>query len=100
MDANFFTDLRKKLNEKKGVDNYKINYNDNILFSDEFKYFLGLNKNEESLLKVYNIINEYIKNIDDVNSDLQLIQLLNLNDNIKLDNINLFKYLNNNLIFL
>ena len=100
MDAKFFTDLRKKLNDKKGVDNYKINYNDNVLFSNEFKYFLGLNKNEESLLKVYNIINEYIKNIDDVNSDLQLIQLLNLNDNIKLDNINLFKYLNNNLIFL
>lgn len=100
MDANFFTDLRKKLNEKKGVDNYKINYNDNILFSDEFKYFLGLNKNEESLLKVYNIINEYIKKIDDINYDLQLRQLLNLNDNIKLDKINLFKYLNNNLIFL
>lgn len=100
MDANFFTDLRKKLNEKKGVDNYKINYNDNVLFSDEFKYFLGLNKNEESLLKVYNIINKYIKNIDDVNYDLQLRQLLNLNDNIKLDKINLFKYLNNNFIFL
>lgn len=100
MDANFFTDLRKKINEKKGVDNYKINYNDNVLFSDGFKYFLGLNKNEESLLKVYNIINEYIKNIDDVNYDLQLRQLLNLNDNIKIDKINLFKYLNNNLIFL
>tara|TARA_Y100000389_G_scaffold54228_1_gene50083 strand:- start:2120 stop:2422 length:303 start_codon:yes stop_codon:yes gene_type:complete len=100
MDAKFFTYLRKKINDQKGVDNYKINYNDNVLFSDEFKYFLGLNKNEESLLKVYNIINEYIKQFDDINYDLRLRELLNLNDNIKLDKINLFKYLNNNLIFL
>jgi len=98
MDYKFFTKLRNNLNTKDGVTDYKVRYDDSILLSEDFKNFLNLNNNNESLLKIYSILSEYIKNQEDLNQDFKLRELLNLNNSEKLDKINIYKYFNNLII--
>jgi hypothetical protein len=98
MDYKFFTKLRNNLNTKDGVTDYKIRYDDSILLNENFKNFLNLNNNNESLLKIYSILGEYIKNQEDLNKDLKLRELLNLKNSEKLDKINIYKYVNNLII--
>lgn len=98
MDYKFFTKLRNNLNTKDGVTDYKIRYDDSIILNEDFKNFLNLNNNNESLLKIYSILGEYIKNKEDINKDFKLRELLNLKKNEKLDKINIYKYFNNVII--
>ena len=98
MDYKFFTKLRNNLNTKDGVTDYKIRYDDTIIFNENFKNFLNLNINNESLLKMYSILGEYIKNQEDLNKDFKLRELLNLKNHEKLDKINIYKYVNNLII--
>ena len=98
MDYKFFTKLRNNLNTKDGVTDYKIRYDDSILLNENFKNFLNLSNNNESLLKIYSILGEYIKNQEDINKDLKLRELLNLKKDEKLDKINIYKYFNNVII--
>ncbi len=98
MDYKFFTKLRNNLNTKDGVTDYKIRYDDTIIFNENFKNFLNLNNNNESLLKIYSILGEYIKNQEDLNKDFKLRELLNLKNHEKLDKINIYKYVNNLII--
>ena len=98
MDYKFFTKLRNNLNTKDGVTDYKIRYDDTIIFNENFKNFLNLNNNNESLLKMYSILGEYIKNQEDLNKDFKLRELLNLKNHEKLDKINIYKYVNNLII--
>jgi hypothetical protein len=94
MDYKFFTKLRNNLNTKDGVTDYKIRYDDSILLNENFKNFLNLNNNNESLSKIYSILGEYIKNQEDLNKDFKLRELLNLKKDEKLDKINVYKYFN------
>tara|TARA_Y100000816_G_C25707401_1_gene373514 strand:- start:243 stop:566 length:324 start_codon:yes stop_codon:yes gene_type:complete len=98
MDYKFFTKLRNNLNTKDGVVDYKIRYDDSIIFNEDFKNFLNLNNNNESLLKIYSILSEYIKDQEDLNNDVKLRKLLNLKNSEKLDKINIYKYFNNLII--
>ena len=98
MDYKFFTKLRNNLNTKDGVTDYKIRYDDSILLNENFKNFLNLNNNNESLSKIYSILGEYIKNQEDLNKDFKLRELLNLKNSEKLDKINIYKYVNNLII--
>lgn len=98
MDYKFFTKLRNNLNTKDGVTDYKIKYDDSILLNEDFKNFLNLSNNNESLLKIYSILGEYIKNQEDINKDFKLRELLNLKKDEKLDKINIYKYFNNVII--
>lgn len=98
MDYKFFTKLRNNLNTKDGVTDYKIKYDDSILLNEDFKNFLNLSNNNESLLKIYSILGEYIKNKEDINKDFKLKELLNLKKDEKLDKINIYKYFNNVII--
>jgi hypothetical protein len=98
MDYKFFTKLRNNLNTKDGVTDYKIKYDDSILLNEDFKNFLNLSNNNDSLLKIYSILGEYIKNQEDINKDFKLRELLNLKKDEKLDKINIYKYFNNVII--
>ncbi len=98
MDYKFFTKLRNNLNTKDGVTDYKIKYDDSIILNEDFKNFLNLSNNNESLLKIYSILGEYIKNQEDINKDFKLRELLNLKKDEKLDKNNIYKYFNNVII--
>lgn len=98
MDYKFFTKLRNNLNTKDGVTDYKIKYDDTIILNEDFKNFLNLNNNNESLLRIYSILGEYIKNQEDLNKDFKLRELLNLKKDEKLDKISIYKYFNKVII--
>lgn len=87
--------LRNFLNEKEGTNNFKITYNDNILIDEKFKNFFEIKCDEESLSKIYKLLATYIKNNNNINEDLKLRKFLDLNNNEKINKVNVYKYFNN-----
>ena len=93
MDNKSLKFYRENLNKKKGRQNYKIDYKDNILINNEFKNLLNLSSNDISLLNFYSSVIKFLninkqknmnklKNIIGIDKDEgvdELIILLNIN---------------------
>ena len=94
---NNLKNLRCRLNINETIiNNYIINYEDNIILNEKLKNFLGVNKEQDTVKNIYsyfynyikreNLINENKRNIS-INSKLKDLFNITDNENITITNM-------------
>lgn len=102
---NYRYQISSNINTIQSQENYNIKYEDNIIIGEKLKNFLGLPKDEDSLINIYRYLTDYLNKNKLINNkeiilDEKLKDLFDLKDNRdnKLNIINLGIYLNKLLV--